>query len=79
MTRKNFKRWMEKNTPEAKKELAARAGTNTALLYQLSSGVRNASADTAGRIEDSLNGEVRRGDLCDACAKCPYYKQGTKK
>ena len=82
-----FKQWMAGSTPGEKKELAIKAKTSLSLLYQLDYGTRNASADLAGRIEQGVKSinrrkrhtplpEVLRGDLCETCAKCKFYKEG---
>jgi len=80
-----FKSWMKESTIDEKRELAAHAETSLSLLYQLSYGTRKASSELAGRIEKSvavMNRRARhkplpaidRGDLTEACAKCPFYK-----
>ena len=81
-----FTTWMKESTIEEKRELAQKAETSLGLLYQLSYGTRKASSDLAGRIEHSASvigkrvrhkplPELRRGDLAEACAKCPHYKE----
>ena len=83
----NYKQWMKDSTIEEKKELAIKARTSLSLLYQLDYGTRNASADLAGRIEQGVKSinrrkrhtplpEVMKGDLCETCAKCRFYKEG---
>jgi hypothetical protein len=85
MSLAKFRQWMAASTPDEKKELAIKAGTSLNMLYQLSYGNRNASADLAGRIEDGVKRinkrkrhtplpEIGRGDLCEACAKCRFYR-----
>jgi len=80
-----FKEWMAKSTADEKKELAIKAKTSLGLLYQLDYGTRKASADLAGRIEHGVRSinrrkrhaplpDVQRGDLCETCAKCKFYK-----
>lgn len=82
----NFKKWMAESSASEKKELAIKARTSLSLLYQLDYGTRNASADLAGRIEQGVKSinrrkrhtplpEVRKGDLCETCAKCRFYKE----
>lgn len=86
MSVEKFREWMKESTITEKKELALKARTSLSLLYQLGYGTRTASADLAGRIEKAssiLSRKSRhkplpvilRGDLVDACAKCPYYKE----
>lgn len=82
----NFRAWMESTSVEEKKELAIKARTSLNMLYQLSAGHRRASADLAGKIEAGIASmakrkraavlpAVQRGDLCEACSKCKYYKK----
>jgi hypothetical protein len=81
-----FKQWMASSNALEKKELAIKARTSLGLLYQLDYGTRKASADLAGRIEQGVKSinrrkrhdplpEVLRGDLCETCAKCRFYKE----
>ena len=81
-----FRQWMKEANADEKKELAIKARTSLSLLYQLDYGTRNASADLAGRIEEAIKRinrrkrhtplpVVQRGDLCEACSKCRFYKE----
>lgn len=69
--------------------VVATADTSLALLYQLASGHRKASADLAGRIVKGISlvakkkrktplPVVLRGDICETCAGCSYYVKGCK-
>lgn len=86
MSTAKFKDWMKLSTALEKKELAIKARTSLSLLYQLDYGTRKASADLAGRIEQGVKSinrrkrhtplpDVQRGDLCETCAKCRFYKE----
>lgn len=89
MSIEKFKKWMGESTAGEKKELAIKARTSLSLLYQLVYGTRNASSELAGRIEQgvkSINRRkrhsplpvVQRGDLCETCSKCKFYKECDK-
>ena len=86
MAIKNFKEWMNQSAAPEKKELAIKSKTSLSLLYQLTYETRKASSDLAGRIEQSIKSinrrkrhhplpEVGRGDLCETCAKCRFYRE----
>jgi hypothetical protein len=64
---------MSTATVAEKQAAADAAGTSLAHLYQLSSGYRSASAALAARIEAAVPA-IKRGDLSETCAKCPYFK-----
>lgn len=79
--------WMEAATTHEQIMLAAAAETSRAYLYRLASGARTASAELAGRLEEAA-ADLRavskgrlpvltRGDLCPACAGCPYFQKCT--
>jgi hypothetical protein len=74
MTSTKFQQWMRINTAGAKRDLAARAGTTVPMLYQLSSGLRNASSALALRI-DAVASNLTAGDLNKTCAECKYFKK----
>jgi hypothetical protein len=75
-----FKQWMKESTIDEKRELAKKAETSLALLYQLSQEHRRASSELAGRIEKAaakINKGLpvlTRGDLSEACAVCKHFK-----
>lgn len=84
-----FKEWMQVSTMDEKETVVAAANTSLAMLYQLASGHRKASADLAGRIANGLAlvgrkkrktplPVVLRGDLCETCAACSYYRKECK-
>lgn len=80
---KRFKEWMGASSSVEKTKLANEAGTSTGQLYQLASGERFASAFLAGALEGAFKklfpgAGITRGDLNEACAKCPYFKQCMK-
>ena len=74
--------WMSAATPDEQLLLAQRIGTSRGMLYQLSGGHRQASADMAGRIEaaTAVMAKASKGrlptivrtDVCDACRACQY-------
>jgi hypothetical protein len=77
----NFKRWMQKATPDDKKQLAKGAKTTVPLLYQLTYEGQNkrvASSDLAARVEKASGGKITRGDLNPTCESCPYFKECKK-
>ena len=82
-----FKAWMAEATVDEKKELAIKAGTKLITLYHIQQGYRNASAAMGAKIEDGIKRinrrkrhtplpDVQRGDLCETCSKCKFYKEG---
>jgi hypothetical protein len=84
-----FKAWMQESTMDEKETVVAAADTSLPLLYQLASGHRKASADLASRVARGITlvGKkkrktplpvVLRGDLCETCSKCEYYKGDCK-
>ena len=83
-----FRVWMKNATVDEINELATRAEVSVTYLYMLASGKRQASADVAARIEAAacFIREVQgaavpvldRGDLCQACADCPYFQKCEK-
>lgn len=72
-----FQQWMHSNTASVKRDLATRAGTTVPMLYQLSSGLRNASNALALRIDDAAS-DLTAGDLNKTCAECKYFKKCKK-
>lgn len=80
-----MKDWMEAATAEEQKALALQAGTSRRYLYRLAEGVRVASADLAGSIEQAAEPmrkvskgrlpRLLRTDLCPACSVCPFAKK----
>lgn len=77
--------WLGEATPRVKALLCSLAGTSDSMFRQWVSRRRNLSAEKAGDIEDAMLQLSReypdevppaltRGDLCDACRKCPYYQ-----
>lgn len=74
-----FKDWMDTSTTYEKIRVATEANTSAGLLYQLASGERSPSAKLAGDLEVAFKKlypklGITRGDLNDACARCPYFK-----
>lgn len=81
-----FRDWMKESTMDEKWTVVAAADTSLPLLYQLASGHRKASADLAGRIAKGIAlvakkkrreplPVVTRGDICETCGKCEYFKE----
>lgn len=76
--------WLEATTKQMSCLLAELSGTSVAMFRQWIPGRRGISADMAGRLVDGMRklGEdhrtapdpLTRGDLCDACRKCEYFK-----
>jgi hypothetical protein len=87
MGSKKLHEWMKAATPDEQHALAAAAKTSRSVLYQLcypkEKGGRVASAELADRIETAAKPitakskgrlpQLTRGDLCPACAACPYF------
>lgn len=80
-----MKAWMSAATRPEQELLADSAGTTVGMLYQLSGGYRQASADLAGRLEAAAavmhkqsKGRLPtlvRTDMCNACRACPYAQR----
>lgn len=82
-----LRKWLIAATAGEFNELLARTKISRGYFYKLSSEDRAASAATAGEIEEAGNEirdarrkngltnlpQLRRGDICAACSKCPYY------
>lgn len=77
-----LKVWMSAATIAEQELLAEKVGTTRGMLFQYAGGHRNASADTAGKIE-AVSAEMHkaskgrlpkivRTDLCLACRSCQY-------
>lgn len=73
-----LQKWFEQHTGKERVALAKRAGISLTYLWQCSTGRRNVSAAKAAAIETAaaqLNIPLPRGDLCEVCHDCPYYKR----
>jgi len=79
--------WLKEATPALKQLLSKTAGTSEAMYRQWVAGRRGISADKAGALEVAM-AEIKqrfpeapdpltRGDLCEACKKCPFYLDKT--
>lgn len=78
-----LKEWLEAATPEAKQLLAKLANASKDMRQQWVTGRRAMSAAKAGELAEAtvtirdLHKDaplpLTRGDLCAACARCPYY------
>jgi hypothetical protein len=76
--------WLEATTKQMASLLAELSGTSVAMFRQWIPGRRGISADMAGRLVDGMRklredhraapDPLTRGDLCDACRKCEYFK-----
>lgn len=83
-----FKQWMKDSSSAEKQDIVVLADPcSLQHLYDIAADRRNASSDLAGRIETAIRAVnkrkreqplpvVGRGDISDACGKCPFYKQG---
>lgn len=82
-----LKNWMDRATPEQKKQLAAMANTTLGALRQAAGawrtdGVPSLTPEFARRIElaaanikDPELPKLRREQLCIACSNCEYAKK----
>lgn len=76
------KTWFRNATRERRMALCAAAGTSINMLWQWANGAKLASAKKAAAVEAaaiSLGEPLRRGDLCETCAQCPYYAEAMAK
>ena len=76
--------WLNRATPQDKKILAERADSSVASIRLAAKGYRkegalDLTAEFAGRLEVASSGQLRREDLCKACAECPYQKKCNSK
>ena len=79
----NLTKWFEQASPEQRKLLNDRFGRVSLSQLRADPGKnyhRGASADRAGEIEAFVAGmenapEISRGDLCDACNHCEYWRK----
>lgn len=79
MKLKKFAQWWKAATPSAKRALAKASDSSYNSLAQVAQGVRDIAPERAGRIESALNGELTRGDLCETCKRCVYFRKGDGK
>jgi len=75
--------WLEKHGAEGRRILAKKAGTSVNYLSHIAapagaSYARKVSADMAARLEVASGGELKRDQLCETCAQCPYAKAARK-
>lgn len=78
MKMKKFADWWRRASGDDKRELARAVKSSVSTLRHVVYGQRAASADLAGRIEEALNFQLTRGDLCDTCKRCVYFKEGAE-
>lgn len=85
MSHTSLKNWLAEATTLQQMRLAKLAKTSVNNLRQVAHGYRtkgkpSISAEYAARIELAAEKipevaiSVKRGDLCQACAKCKYYR-----
>ena len=78
----SFKHWMNMATSDEQEALAESLGVSRGYLYQLSSGLRPISPETAGKIVETVLPMRRkskgrlphlcRAGLCQVCHDCPH-------
>lgn len=76
--------WFHLSTREQRLALAKHAGISETYLTQILRDGREPSAEIAGRIEAGMSliqavtdralPKLKRGDVCNTCATCKYYK-----
>ena len=69
-----FATWWRRASPEEKRALAKAAGSSYSALGNAAQGQKKIAPDRASRIESALDGELTRGDLCETCRRCVYFK-----
>ena len=77
-----FKSWFNNAEKERREALAKAAHTSINAMWQWASNVKPMSAKKAAEIEMAarkLGEPLRRGDMCETCAECPYYNEVTDK
>lgn len=76
-------KWLNAITPSMRQMLSRMAGTSESMYRQWVQGRRGLSAEKAGALEEAMiflharhpgvPDPLTRGDLCEACRKCPYF------
>ena len=74
MRLRKFAQWWRAATAAQKRRLAKRAGSSYVALSNAAHGFRQIGAERAGRLEAASDGQLKRGELCATCARCPYYQ-----
>lgn len=70
-----LQKWWWAASAEAKRQLAKASGTSYFHLSNLTTVEgKTIGPELAGRIETALGGELKRGDLCETCRACVYFK-----
>jgi len=71
-----FVLWWIVSRPKAKRALAEKAGTSYVHLSNLATTRHKVfGPELAGRVETALDGKITRGELCETCSKCKYWKE----
>ena len=78
--------WLEKAPDEFRQLLAELASTDSCMYRQWIAGRRGMSAEKAGMLENATRlikdrhpdapAPLLRGELCEACQNCEYFKSG---
>ena len=69
-----LRQWWRDAEPDDKRALARAVKSSVDALRHVVHGQRAASADLAGKIEAATG--IGRGELCDACRRCPHWAKG---
>lgn len=74
MKLKKFAQWWKTASAMQKRQVAKNAKSSYSHLSNVVHGTRDIGPELAGRIESALGGELKRGDLCETCRACVYFK-----
>jgi len=73
---KKFAQWWKTASAIEKRQVAKDAKSSYSHLSNVVHGTRDIGPELAGRIEEALNFQLTRGDLCETCRRCVYFKEG---
>lgn len=76
MKSQKFAQWWKAANSAAKRALAKSSGSSYGALSNTANGHKNIAPARAARIEAATGGALKRGELCEVCRQCVYYKKG---